>query len=109
MSGWLDLRRLRLVGLDVSASDAQLRADLPAPAGAVLLRIGGRGLDATLSVPAGATVRFWQEHGWQVEGDRGSGPVPLDRYDVWLEGRGGRCRVETRRTEVAAPRPRVLT
>jgi hypothetical protein len=41
-------------------------------------------------------VRFWQEHGWTVEGYRSEGPVALDRYDVSLDGGSGRCRVEIR-------------
>jgi hypothetical protein len=106
MSGRLDLRRLRLRGLDLSATGTRFRADLPAPIDAVLVRIGRRDVHATLSVPEGTTVRFWQEHGWRVEGHRSSGPVPLDRYDVWLEGRAGCCRVETRPAETPPPLPR---
>jgi hypothetical protein len=37
--------------------------------------------------------------------------VALDRYDVWLDGGAGRCRVETRPADlssVALPRLRVL-
>jgi hypothetical protein len=111
MCGRLDLRRLELEGLDLSARGGRLRVDLPAPGGAVLVRLGGRGAQATLSVPDGTCVRFWQEHGWQVEGHRSSGPVALDRYDVWLDGGAGRCRVETRPADlssVALPRLRVL-
>ncbi len=101
MSGWLDLRSLRLNGLEVSAKNGRFRADLPAPAAAVLLRVGGRGAQATLSVPEGTAVRFWQDDGWEVVGQRGSGPVPPERYDVWLEGGSGCCRLETRRGELA--------
>lgn len=103
MSGRLDLRRLQLGGLDVSARSGRFRADLPAPSAAVMLRIAGQHAQATLSVPEGTSVRFWQEHGWEVEGHRSSGPVPHDRYDVWLDGSSGHCRVETR----SAQRPRL--
>jgi hypothetical protein len=111
MSGRLDLRRLGLGGLDLAARDGRFRADLPAPDGAVLVRLGGRGAAATLTVPAGTCVRFWQQHGWVVEGHRSEGPVALDRYDVWLDGGAGRCRVDTRAadpTAGAVPRLRVL-
>jgi len=112
MCGRLDLRRLRLGGLDLSARDGRFRADLPAPDGAVLVRLGGRGALARLTVPVGTCVRFWQEHGWVVEGHRSEGPVALDRYDLWLDGGAGRCGVETRPadpTEAAVPRLRVLS
>lgn len=111
LCGRLDLRRLRLEGLEVSARGGRFRADLPAPVGAVLVRLGGRGALATLSVPEGTCVRFWQEHGWQVDGHRSSGPVAVDRYDVWLDGGGGRCLVETRRANTTSgevPRLHVL-
>jgi hypothetical protein len=99
LSGWLDLRRLRLGELDLSASGARFRADLPHPTGPVHVRINGRGVDATLSVPDGVVVRFWSEGGWQVEGGQRPARLPNDRYDVWLHG-AGHCRVETRRTEL---------
>jgi hypothetical protein len=111
MCARLDLRRIRLGGLDLSARDGRFRADLPAPDGAVLMRLGGRGAVATLTVPDGTCVRFWQEHGWLVEGHRSEGPVAIDRYDIWLDGGAGRCRVEARPadpTAVAPPRLRVL-
>jgi hypothetical protein len=111
MCGRLDLRRLRVAGLDLSARDGRFRADLPAPDGAVLVRLGGRGALAALTVPEGTCVRFWQEHGWTVDGHRSEGPVALDRYDVWLDGGAGRCRVETRPADAASatpPRLRVL-
>ncbi len=101
MSGWLDLRSLRLNGLDVSARNGRFRADLPAPAAPVLLRVGGRGAQVTLSVPEGTAVRVWQEDGWEVVGQRSTGPVPRERYDVWLDGGSGCCRLETRRGELA--------
>ena len=34
-------------------------------------------------------MRFWQEHGWEDVGEPSSGPVPLERYDVWLDGGSG--------------------
>jgi len=112
MGGRLDLRGLRLGGLDVSARDGQFRADLPAPDGAVLVRLGGRGAVDALTVPDGTCVRFWQEHGWVVEGHRSEGPVALDRYDIWLDGGAGRCRVATRPpaelSAAATPRLQVL-
>lgn len=98
MSGWLDLRRVRLGALQARASGARFHADLPAPVGPVHLRIDGRGVHATLSVPDGVVVRFWSKDGWQVDGQQGSRALPHDRYDVWLDGRG-RCRVETRGSE----------
>lgn len=99
LCGRLDLRRLRLNGLELSAADGAIRIDLPAPDGAVLVRLRGRGALARFTVSEGTCVRFWQEDGWQVEGYRSSGPVAVDRYDVWLDGRAGRCVVETRQTE----------
>jgi len=102
LCGRLDMRRLKLDGLELSARGGRFRADLPAPVGSVLVRLGGRGAVATLSVPDGTCVRFWQEHGWQVEGHRSSGPVAMDRYDVWLDGGAGRCLVETRRAKPAS-------
>jgi hypothetical protein len=108
MSGWLDLRRLRLGALQLRALGASARADLPAPAGPVHVRLDGRGLTATVSVPAGAMVRVWSQDGWEVLGAADGRPLAEDRYDVWLEGRG-RCRVERRRDERAAtPALRVL-
>src|SRR5690349_1160737 len=106
LCGRLDLRRLHLDGLELSARSGRFRADLPAPAGAVLVRLGGRGALATLCVPEGTCVRFWQEHGWQVEGHRSSGPVAMDRYDIWLDGGSGRCLVETRQAEKSPGRLR---
>jgi hypothetical protein len=97
LCGRLDLRHLRLDGLELSARGGRFRADLPAPVGSVLVRLGGRGALASLSVPEGTCVRFWQEHGWLVEGHRSEGPVASDRYDVWLDGGAGRCSVATRR------------
>jgi hypothetical protein len=111
MCARLDLRRVQLGGLDLSARDGQFRADLPAPDGAVPVRLGGRGALVTLTVPEGTCVRFWQEHGWVVEGYRSEGPVALDRYDIWLDGGAGCCRVGTRPGDVASatvPRLRVL-
>jgi len=102
LCGRLDLRRLQLDGLELSARAGRFRADLPAPSGAVLVRLGGRDALATLTVPQGTCVRFWQEHGWQVEGHRSSGPVAFDRYDVWLDGGRGRCRVETRQADAGS-------
>jgi hypothetical protein len=96
MCGRLDLRRIRLGGLEVSARGGWFRADLPEPHGAVLVRLGGGGPLARLTVPEGTCVRFWQEHGWTVEGHRSEGPVARERNDVWLHGGSGRCRVETR-------------
>lgn len=87
MSGWLDLRRLRLGALQLRATGARVRADLPAPAGPVQVRVAGRGVHAHLVVPAGAVIRFWSEDGWEIDGRREHGPLPHDRYDVWLDGR----------------------
>ncbi len=39
--------------------------------------------------------------GWEVVGQRSTGPVPRERYDVWLDGGSGCCRLETRRGELA--------
>jgi hypothetical protein len=107
MCGRLDLRRLDLNGLELSARDGRFRADLPAPDGAVLVRLGGRGAMATLTVPQGTCVRFWQERGWVVEGHRSVGPVALDRYDVWLDGGAGCCRVEARAADLTSVAPRL--
>jgi hypothetical protein len=106
LSASFDLRRLRLQALDLHLDGARFRVDLPAPVGRVQLLVAGRDVDATLSAPAGAAVRLWREDGWQVEGAGELTPVGDDRYDVWLEGSAGRCRLETGPPERAVgPRP----
>lgn len=103
MSGWLDLGRLRLGAVQLRAVGARVRLDLPAPAGPVPVRLDGRGLTATVSVPEGTMVRFWSQEGWEVHQRADARRLAGDRYDMWLEG-AGRCRVESRPSERAGRR-----
>jgi hypothetical protein len=104
LSGTLDLRRTRLHGFEMRVSGARFRADLPAPLERMPVWITGRGIDATLRLPAGVPVRVWREDGWRVEG--ASAPWEREGYDVWLRGSAARCRLETAPDEPGPdPRP----
>jgi hypothetical protein len=119
LSGMLDLRQVRLSELDLVAADARVSADLPAPDGPVQVRLAGARLHATLSVPQGTHVRILPNETWAVEppfADQSRDGAPEDergmatsRYDVWLGGRGGRCRIVRRPAELVPGRRPALS
>jgi hypothetical protein len=109
LNGSFDLRRLRLQALDLRVDSARFRTDLPVPTGPVQLRITGRSVDATLSVPEGIPVRLWREDGWRTEGTGTPQAAGDDRYDVWLQGSAARCRLEAGPAAPAGSRRPTLT
>jgi hypothetical protein len=105
----LDMRDVRLSELDLVATDARFSVELQAPSGPVQVRLSGARLRATLSVPEGTHVRILPNETWAVEPPvdhvRDGGPddqrgTATSRYDVWLGGRGGRCRILRRPAEL---------